>query len=107
MLVKGSGSHLGLTLILNANADDYHCSSTNSVGFKILLHNPNDAPKVASFGSSIPIGYESSITITPKISYASSAIRRMPISVRECLFEDESFLTFYRTYSRIVSVSKD
>lgn len=36
----GSGSHLGLYVILNGDVTDYYCSSTNSAGFKILLHNP-------------------------------------------------------------------
>lgn len=100
----GAGIGRGLSILLKADANEYFCSSTNSVGFKILLHNPNDAPKIANFGSSIPIGYESSIIITPKISQASPSIRRMPVNVRECLFEDENFLTFYRTYSRVVSI---
>lgn len=32
---RGAGSHLGLTLVLDANLDDYYCSSTASTGFKV------------------------------------------------------------------------
>lgn len=96
---------MGLSILLKADANEYFCSSTNSVGFKILLHNPNDPPKIANFGSSIPIGYESNIIVTPKIAHASPTIRRMPTNVRECIFEDENFLTFYRIYSRVVSMA--
>lgn len=28
----------------------------------------------------------------------------MPINVRECLFEDENYLTYFQTYSRVVSI---
>lgn len=46
----GSGNELGLSLILKTDKNDYFCSSTRSVGFKVLLHSPNDLPKVAHFG---------------------------------------------------------
>jgi len=32
---RGAGSHLGLTIVLDANLDDYYCSSTASTGFKV------------------------------------------------------------------------
>lgn len=33
---KGSGSHMGLTVLVNVNLDEYHCSTTNSAGFKVI-----------------------------------------------------------------------
>lgn len=30
-----AGSHMGLTVILDAGLDDYYCSSGNSAGFKV------------------------------------------------------------------------
>lgn len=104
MALAGIGVSMGLQILLKADPAEYFCTSTNSVGFKLLLHNPNDAPKISAYGSAIPIGQESRIAITPKISQASPSIRRMPIPVRECLFEDENYLTFFRTYSRVVSI---
>lgn len=32
----GSGTHMGLTVVLNVDLDEYFCSSTNSYGFKVL-----------------------------------------------------------------------
>lgn len=32
----GSGSHMGLFVVLNASIDDYFCSSTSSKGFKVF-----------------------------------------------------------------------
>lgn len=34
----GPGSHMGLTVILEAGLEDYYCSSGNSAGFKVRLH---------------------------------------------------------------------
>lgn len=31
----GPGSHLGLTVVLDANLDEYYCSSEVSMGFKV------------------------------------------------------------------------
>lgn len=33
----GAGVHLGLTIILDAQIDQYYCSSTRSVGFKVVI----------------------------------------------------------------------
>ncbi|OAD59290.1 Sodium channel protein Nach, partial [Eufriesea mexicana] len=49
----GAGQYYGLTLVLDADAEDYYCSSTASVGFKMLLHNPVETPKIAEFAFSV------------------------------------------------------
>lgn len=87
---------MGLSLILNADIDNYFCSSTRSYGFKILMHNPIELPKVNEYGVSIPIGYESRIVIIPSITEASKAIRKISRNVRRCIFESENFLEYYR-----------
>lgn len=96
----GSGSHLGLTVIMNANTDDYHCSSTNSAGFKILLHSPIELPKIADYGISITPGYETRIVVTPNLYDTSDALRRVPRHVRQCVFEDEYELSYFRFASK-------
>lgn len=92
----GTGTPIGLTIVLNAEIGDYYCSCTNSYGFKILLHSPIETPRIAHFGSSLMSGYESRVIISPSISVATESIRKMPINVRRCLFEDENYLTYYR-----------
>lgn len=82
--------------MLKEDTNDYFCSSTNSFGFKILLHSPNDLPKVSHYGVSIPTGYESRIAVSPTLAKATQAIRKLPIYTRQCIFEDENFLEFYR-----------
>lgn len=91
-----SGNEMGLSLILNADIHDYYCSSTRSYGFKVLLHNPNDLPRVAYYGVAIPVGYESRLVIEPVLAEASDAILRVPKRIRNCIFENENFLKFYR-----------
>lgn len=92
----GSGNELGLTLIMKSDIQDYFCSATKSNGFKILLHSPNDLPKVAHYGVAIPNGFETRIGIKPTISGASDAVRKIPRNVRQCIFDNENFLSYYR-----------
>lgn len=96
----GTGSHMGLTVLLNVHLDEYHCSTTNSAGFKVLLHNPTETPKIADYGFSITPGHETRVVVTPRIADASPLITRVPIRQRNCVFNDEGNLTYFRTYSR-------
>lgn len=92
----GTGSRLGLFIALYANLKEYYCSSTSSYGFKLLLHSPIESPKIAHFGMALSIGYETQMLVTPVISQASNRIRRVPTAVRQCLFENETDLSYYR-----------
>lgn len=92
----GTGSELGLTLLLNADINEYYCSSTNSYGFKVLVHSPNDLPNIANYGTSVANGFESQLIITPTLSESSYSVRNIPFKVRQCIFEAENALTFYR-----------
>lgn len=87
---------MGLYLVLNANASDYFCSSTNSVGFKVLLHNPTEMPRISYFGMLLHPGRETQIVITPKVTTASYRARKTAIAVRGCTFPGEIELKFFR-----------
>lgn len=92
----GTGNNLGLTLVLDVAESEYYCSSTNSYGFKVLLHSPNELPKIAHYGTAIANGYETRIVIVPTVSEASYSVRKVPKHIRQCLFENENYLSFYR-----------
>lgn len=82
--------------MIDARISEYYCSSTFSYGFKMLLHSPNEAPRITDYGTSIPPGYESRAVIIPTLSESTAAIRDMPIEVRQCYFENENILSYYR-----------
>lgn len=44
----GAGRHLGLTVVLDANIEEYFCSSEASYGFKVTID------RVGSVGSTFP-----------------------------------------------------
>ncbi|XP_031345495.1 pickpocket protein 28-like [Photinus pyralis] len=98
---KGPGTHLGLTLVLDAQLSSYYCSSSTGVGFKVLLHNPLETPKMADFAILISPGLESRVSIEPKIYDASYTIKEIEIEKRMCYFTNERSLQFYRTYTEL------
>ncbi|KAH8388064.1 hypothetical protein KR093_011523 [Drosophila rubida] len=96
----GTGSRMGLTVVLNASTTEYYCTKSMSNGFKVLVHNPAELPKVSNYGFIVSSGREARIPIEPVYEDATPSIRSIKKSVRRCLFSDENDLTYYRTYSR-------
>nr|XP_046475640.1 pickpocket protein 28 isoform X2 [Neodiprion pinetum] len=96
----GAGRHLGLTLVLDAEISEYYCSSTASIGFKMLLHNPVETPKIADFAFTVEPGKETRIVIRPTVTSASRSIIRVPRKKRRCFFTSERSLKYYRTYTQ-------
>ncbi|XP_016984383.1 pickpocket protein 28 [Drosophila rhopaloa] len=96
----GTGIRMGLTVALNASIAEYYCTKSMSVGFKVLVHNPAELPKVSNYGFVVTAGREARIPLEPVYEDALPSIRSIKKSVRRCLFSDENDLTYYRTYSR-------
>nr|CAD29634.1 putative Na+ channel [Anopheles gambiae] len=98
--IAGPGVAMGLAMVLDANASDYFCSSTSSVGFKIIFHSPSETPKITDYAQYIPVGTENRIIITPKINDAADQIRKVAQAQRQCVFASEANLSYYSVYSR-------
>ncbi|KAF5271318.1 hypothetical protein FQA39_LY08116 [Lamprigera yunnana] len=98
---SGAGAHLGFSVVLDSQLNTYYCSSTTGVGFKVLLHNPLESPKMADFATFVAPGLEARIVIQPKIYDASQTIRGIDIARRMCYFTKERDLQFYRTYTEL------
>ncbi|KAH8238226.1 hypothetical protein KR032_001299 [Drosophila birchii] len=96
----GTGIRMGLTVVLNASIAEYYCTKSMSVGFKVLVHNPAELPKVSNYGFVVTAGREARIPIEPVYEDALPTIRSIKKSVRRCLFSDENDLAYYRAYSR-------
>ncbi|CAH0557483.1 unnamed protein product [Brassicogethes aeneus] len=91
-----AGSHLGLSIVLDAQVEEYYCSSTSSIGFKIILANPLETPKMADYGFLLSPGTETRFALVPSIREASDTLKNIEISKRQCYFEGERPLRYYR-----------
>lgn len=65
-------------------------------GFKVVLHAPHENAQIDEFGLGIANGYESRIVTTPVITGASEAVQRTPVHTRQCVYQSENFLSYYR-----------
>ncbi|XP_057651298.1 pickpocket protein 28-like [Diorhabda carinulata] len=97
----GAGAHLGLSVLLDAQIDEYYCSSTSSVGFKIIVSNPIETPKMADYGTLLSPGVEARFSIKPSIREASKNLRSIPLQKRQCYFASERKLVYYRKYTQV------
>lgn len=96
ILCSGPGKNMGLFVVLNASVADYYCSSTNSAGFKMLLHSPIETPNIADYGIALMPGLETRIIINPRFSEASDRLRSVPIKHRQCIFANEKRLSYFK-----------
>lgn len=54
---------------------------------------------MSAFGLMATPGSELRIVITPKIMTATEKLKTIPLKKRQCLFNEERHLRFYRTYT--------
>ncbi|XP_067636591.1 pickpocket protein 28-like [Eurosta solidaginis] len=95
----GIGESLGLNVILNVERDNYYCSSSDGVGFKILLHNALEVPHMREIGMLLEPGYETKMSIRAERIESDEYVRDIRQSSRKCLFEDERHLRIYNAYT--------
>lgn len=98
--IAGTGESLGLSITLDVEADKYYCSSTNSVGFKISLHSPNESPNVHETGVLIAPGKETKVRVRPDKTETTERLRSVDTKYRRCLFHDERKLLYFAHYTQ-------
>ncbi|XP_065173557.1 pickpocket protein 28-like [Atheta coriaria] len=93
------GQNLGLSVVLDANLNEYYCTTTSSIGFKALLSTPIESPKMADIGMLISPGEEIRVAIDVDIEDATTGVAGIHYSKRQCFFARERKLRFYRIYT--------
>ncbi|PNF17623.1 hypothetical protein B7P43_G07373 [Cryptotermes secundus] len=97
---RGAGTHLGLSVVLDAEVKEFYCSTSASIGFKLLLHNPVETPKIADYGLLLAPGREYRIKITPTINNAAKSLHNLREIDRQCAYSADKYLLFYKTYTQ-------
>lgn len=85
----------GLWLMLNASSDEYSCSLAQSSGFLIAFHKPYELPMM-EHAQLIAVAFETRFHITPLKISASPDIRSISMDYRECVFQNEQRLQFFK-----------
>ena len=93
------GLHMGLSVLLDVQEDEYFCTGTESVGFKALLHTPIQVPELVEFGFALKPGTESFFSVVPEMIHADEAIHKFSYHKRQCYLHGEKELQYFRHYS--------
>ncbi|XP_055589371.1 pickpocket protein 28-like [Uranotaenia lowii] len=69
-------------------------------GFKLFVHAPDEAPSLDQFYYGLSLRDSISMMIKPKVTATSQSLRSQPYQDRQCLFENERYLRFFRIYNQ-------
>ncbi|ALC40508.1 CG33289 [Drosophila busckii] len=96
----GTGITMGFTVVLDAQLNEYYCSSTNGPGFKLLFHNAISTPNLKEDGIMLGIGYETNFRLEFSISESHPNIRSIKRIDRQCVFNKEKVLLYHKDYTQ-------
>lgn len=99
--VYGTGKPASFTVLLRVfNHDiDYLCAGAVQ-GFKVKFHPPNEGPQIWKKYFHISPGQAALFTIEPKVIITSNNVRKYSPKVRQCYFNSERRLRFYKQYTQ-------
>ncbi|XP_039442696.1 pickpocket protein 28-like [Culex pipiens pallens] len=99
--VLGSGISAGLNVMIKANLSDmdYLCSNTFQ-GFQVLLHTPHEYPQLSQRHFRVPLNQQVVVSVTPDIVTTSEDVKAYQPHRRQCYFDNERYLRFFRIYSQ-------
>ena len=99
--VLGPGARDGIKFDLKTYKNDTDSFCLGRVqGFKITLHTPGEIPRVSKDYFRIPLGQEVVVSVKPNMITTSDGLIEYAPKRRQCFFNDEKFLKFFKIYSQ-------
>ncbi|XP_055597596.1 pickpocket protein 28-like [Uranotaenia lowii] len=97
----GYGRKYGLEvgLVSNLNDDDLFCNGPRN-GYKVLVHPPDEAPTLDHFHYRLGFRDTMLLFVKPQITKTSLSLESQSIIDRQCFFENERYLRFYKIYNQ-------
>nr|XP_008193548.2 PREDICTED: pickpocket protein 28 [Tribolium castaneum] len=98
-LMSGALNSLDVYLKTNSNDTDYICSNFMQ-GFRILIHNPWDVPRLTQNYFRVPIDKIVTAAISPELILTSDAVRKFSPDARQCYLSSERSLRHFKVYTQ-------
>ncbi|XP_037955002.1 sodium channel protein Nach [Teleopsis dalmanni] len=92
------GQRDGLSIILYYNDTDYDQITSYSLGFKLLIHDPDHFPSAHDTAKFVGLNEEVFATITPVETFSSSAVKSLAIEERQCVLPHEVPMKYFKSY---------
>ncbi|CAH4030048.1 unnamed protein product [Pieris brassicae] len=98
---SGYGAKAGPTFLLNTETIDldYLCKGPVQ-GFKILLHNPAELPRLSEQFFRAPLSHEVIVAVKPKMMTTSEGLRSYDPERRQCYFSSDRYLKYFKIYTQ-------
>ncbi|XP_059352662.1 pickpocket protein 28-like [Daphnia carinata] len=96
----GEGVQMGLTVLLDAQIDDYALTSSFFHGFKVLIHHPEDQPDPSTKGFAVSPGNEVYVGVTASSIFSTEDVRLLAPTARNCRYNNENTLNYFSRYSQ-------
>uniref|UniRef100_A0A182ILL5 Pickpocket n=1 Tax=Anopheles atroparvus TaxID=41427 RepID=A0A182ILL5_ANOAO len=77
---------------------EYVCSGALQ-GYKVTIHPPDEFPRLSEHHIRVPPMQAASIIVKPRLLTTQKNLHRFPVSKRQCYFNDERKLRFFRVYN--------
>lgn len=92
---------IALTVVFQIEESDleYLCSTT-FLGYKIFLTMPGETLKASRYTARIPLSELSQLSMKPKLITTSEGMRGYHPNQRQCFYNSERQLRFFRNYSQ-------
>ncbi|XP_055371677.1 pickpocket protein 28-like [Condylostylus longicornis] len=97
--IAGAGIYNGLTITLDAEVDEYYCSSTDGSGVKFNVHSPAETSSIREIGFTIGTRVDLRVKLAPSYTVTAENVRNIDPNVRGCLYNNDVNLTYFRTYT--------
>ncbi|XP_049771508.1 pickpocket protein 28-like [Schistocerca cancellata] len=97
----GAGARNGMFVLLRAFSYDldYICRGPVQ-GFKVLLHNPAEVPRVSLQYLRAPLSQEVVVAVKPNMMTTSDGLRSYSPHRRQCYFPYERHLRYFKVYTQ-------
>lgn len=96
----GSGRKKGVSLKLRMRQQDVDYTCKGAVnGFRILLHTPDELPKINDHYYKVPFDVETMISVEARAMSTTDNLKRYKPIERQCFFTGEKQLNFFKSYT--------
>ena len=96
----GLKSGMNVGLVNDKSSSNNTCLESEN-GYKVVLHSPGDIPRITDQTLIVPmILQEYKITVKPSIITTSEGLRNYSPERRQCFYEDERYLKFFKVYTQ-------
>ncbi|CAH2092889.1 unnamed protein product [Euphydryas editha] len=97
----GYGENAGLVLLLSApKKKTVKFCDGETKGFKILLHNPAEFPRISQQYFRVPLDQDVVVAVKPKMMTTSEGLKAYDSTRRQCYFSNDRYLKFFKVYTQ-------